>query len=126
MMIEPLRIQATNDSPAVILDKEMNCFEFNGKSLPENPKEFFTPIVNWVNDYVKEPNNETVLTFKMEYINSASQKRIHDIILICKEIHENNLPIYVDWYYHSEDEGMKEEGETLSELISIPFRFFIY
>jgi hypothetical protein len=125
-MIEPLRIPATNDCPDVILDKEMNCFEIKGISLPENPKEFFNPIVDWMKDYVKEPNDETVLTFKMEYINSASQKRIHDIILISKEIHDKSIPIYVDWYYHSDDEGMKEEGETLAELVKIPFRFFIY
>jgi hypothetical protein len=125
-MIEPLRIPATNDCPDVILDKEMNCFEIKGISLPENQKEFFNPIVDWMKDYVKEPNDETVLTFKMEYINSASQKRIHDIILISKEIHDKSIPIYVDWYYHSDDEGMKEEGETLAELVKIPFRFFIY
>ncbi len=126
MMIEPLRIQATIDCPDVILDKEMNCFEFNGKALPENPKEFFNPIVKWINEYSKQPNNETVFSFKMEYINSAAQKKIHDIMLICKEIHENNNPLYIDWYYHPEDEGMKEEGETLAELVKIPFRFFMY
>jgi hypothetical protein len=125
-MIEPLRIQATIDCPDVTLDKEMNRFEFNGKALPENPKEFFNPIVAWIKDYVKEPNKETAVAFKMEYINSASQKRIHDIILLCKEIHEKGVPIYIDWYYHAEDEGMKEEGQTLSELVNIPFRFFIY
>ena len=125
-MIEPLRIEATLDCPDVILDKEMNCFEFNGKALPENPKAFFNPIVDWIKDYAKDPNKETVFSFKMEYINSASQKKIHDIILICKEIHENRNPVYIDWCYHQEDEGMKEEGETLSELVKIPFRFFVY
>jgi hypothetical protein len=125
-MIDPLRIQATIDCPDVILDKEKNCFQFNGKSLPENPKEFFNPIVAWIKDYAKEPNKETVVTFKMDYINSASQKKIHDIILICKEIYDKSVPVYIDWYYHHEDEGMKEEGEALSELVKIPFRFFIY
>ncbi len=125
-MMEPLIIQATHDCPDVILDKKMNCLEFSGKALPENPKEFFNPIVDWIREYSKESNNETVLTFKMEYINSASQKKIHDIILICKEIHENNNPVYIDWYYHPDDEGMKEEGETLSELVKIPFRFYMY
>lgn len=125
-MMEPLIIQATHDCPDVILSKEMNCLEFSGKALPENPKEFFNPIVNWMLEYSKEPNSETVVKFKMEYINSAAQKKIHDIILICKDIHDNNNPVYIDWYYHSEDEGMKEEGETLSELVKIPFRFYMY
>jgi len=125
-MIEPLRIEATIDCPNVILDKEMNRFEFNGKALPENPKSFFNPIVDWIKDYAKEPNKETVFSFKMDYINSASQKKIHDIMLLCKEIHERRVPIFIDWYYHQEDEGMKEEGETLSELVKIPFRFFVY
>ncbi len=125
-MIQPLIIQATHDCPCVTLDKEMNFFELNGKSLPENPKEFFNPIVDWFKEYIKEPNNLTVLNFKMEYINSASQKRIHDIISICKQLHEQNNKVFIDWYYHQDDDGMKEEGEMLSELVRIPFRFFIY
>ena len=124
--MEDLIINSTHSTPEVTFSNKNGLLKIVGICTPENPKTFFTPIVDWVKDYAKEPNKETVVTFKMEYINSASQKKIHDIILICKEIHERRVPIFIDWYYHQEDEGMKEEGETLSELVKIPFRFFVY
>lgn len=125
-MIKPLRIQATNESLEVNLDKEMSRFEFYGKSLPENPNEFFEPILKWFREYVKEPNKETILVFKMEYFNTASSKRILDILSICYEIHKNKQSIFVNWFYHFNDEDMKETGESFSEIVHLPFKYITY
>ncbi len=125
-MIKPLRIQSTNESLEINLDKEMGRFEFYGKSLPENPNEFFEPVLNWFKEYVKEPNKETILIFKMEYFNTASSKRILDILSICYEIHQKKLSIIANWYYRYNDDDMKETGESFSEIVHIPFKFLTY
>ena len=124
--MKPLRIQSTNESLEVNLDKEMSRFEFYGKSLPENPVEFFEPILEWLKEYVKTPNKETILVFKMEYFNTASSKRILDILSICHEVHKKKQSIIVNWYYRSDDEDMKESGESLSEIVQLPFKFITY
>jgi len=125
-MLKPLRIQATSESLEVNLDKEMGRFEFYGKSLPENPTEFFEPVISWFKEYVKSPNKETVLLFKMDYFNTASSKKILDIISICNDVHKKKMSILVNWYYRSNDEDMRETGETFSEIVHIPFKFMTY
>ncbi len=125
-MLKPLRIQATNESLEVNLDKEMCRFEFYGKSLPENPNEFFEPILSWFREYVNEPNKETLLIFKMEYFNTASSKRLIDILSICYEVHKKKQSIIVNWYYKYNDDDMKETGESFSEIVQLPFKFITY
>jgi len=125
-MMKPLRIQATNESLEVNLDKELSRFEFYGKSLPENPVEFFEPILSWLKEYVKTPNKETILVFKMEYFNTASSKRLLDILSICYEIHKKKQSVFVNWYYRFDDDDMKESGESFSEIVHLPFKFITY
>jgi len=125
-MVKSLRIPPTNESLEITLDKDMGRFEFYGKSLPENPNEFFEPVLAWFREYVKEPNNETILVFKMEYFNTASSKRLLDVISICYEIHKKKLSIIVNWYYRFNDEDMKETGESFSEIVHLPFKFLTY
>lgn len=125
-MITPLRILPTSESLEINLDKEMGRFEFYGKSLPENPNEFFEPVLNWFKEYVKEPNKETILIFKMEYFNTASSKRILDILSVCHEIHTKKLSVITNWYYRHNDEDMKETGESFSEIVHLPFKYLTY
>jgi len=125
-MKRPLRIQATTESLEVNLDKEMSRFEFYGKSLPENPNEFFEPILNWFKEYVKDPNKETILIFKMEYFNTATSKRLIDILSICSEIPKTKQSIFVNWYYRYNDDDMRETGESFSEIVNLPFNFLTF
>lgn len=124
--MKPIRIAETNDSLEVNLDKDKCRFEFYGKSLPEDPNEFFKPILNWFREYVKDPNKETLLVFKLDYFNTASSKKILDILTICQEIHKKKLSIIVNWYYRPADEDMYETGETFSEIVHIPFKLIPY
>lgn len=125
-MVKSLRIPPTNESLEITLDKDMGRFEFYGKSLPENPNEFFEPVLAWFREYVKEPNKETILVFKMEYFNTASSKRLLDVLSICYEIHKKKQSIIVNWYYRFNDEDMKETGESFSEIVHLPFKFLTY
>jgi hypothetical protein len=126
MTMEPLRIPETVDTLEINLDKNRSRFEFYGKSMPENPTEFFEPVINWFREYVKNPNKETIVIFKMDYFNTASSKKILDILTILNEIHKKKQSVVVNWYYRPTDEDMLETGETFSEIVHIPFRLLTY
>lgn len=122
----PLRLDETPFSPEVNLDKERSRFEFYGKCFPEDPNEFFTPIIDWFREYVIAPNRETIVIFKLDYFNTTSSKNFIDILNILKEIHRQKKTIMIHWYYRTGDEDMFETGETLSEIVSLPFKFIPY
>lgn len=124
--MEPKRIKGTDESPEVILDKSTNEFSFEGKSLPEDVKEFYNPIHDWIEEYVKNPNPETVVKFKMDYFNSASSKQILDILETFAKLKESGKEIAIKWYYFEDDEDMEDSGEGYSEMIDIPFELISY
>ncbi|HPD96024.1 MAG: DUF1987 domain-containing protein [Bacteroidales bacterium] len=124
--MKSLKIEETVDSPEVNLDKERGRFEFYGKSLPENPKDFYQPIIDWFKEYAENPNRDTVIIFKMDYFNTASSKKILEILSVLHEIHAQKKNIIVNWFYRSIDEDMLETGETFSELVKVPFKLIPY
>ncbi|MGE0079194.1 MAG: DUF1987 domain-containing protein [Bacteroidales bacterium] len=124
--MKPLRIDETSDTPEVNFDKDRGRFEFYGKSMPENPNDFYQPIIDWIKEYIKDPNKETILIFKMDYFNTASSKKILELLTFLQEIHKKKMTIIVNWYYRSNDDDMKETGETFSEIVHIPFKITPY
>ncbi len=112
----------TEDTPKVVLDKGNSIFEISGRSLPEDAAEFYEPIINWIEQYQKQPNPATNFMFKLEYFNTASSKLILDVLSSLEAIDG----IKVIWYYHEDDEDMEEAGQEFSELVDVPFEFKTY
>lgn len=124
--MNPLIIEPTDESPEVILDKDNGRFEFGGKSMPEDVKEFYAPIHLWLEEYAKSPNAQTHVKFKFDYFNSASAKQILDVLTFLESVTENGGEIKVDWYYMEDDEDMEEAGESYGTLIDIPINLIAY
>lgn len=119
--MEALIIEKTGDTPNVVLDAAVNKFEFSGKSLPEDVMAFYQPILDWIESYAKDPNDETDFVFKLDYFNTASSKIIMDIMLLLEEMNENGKTVKVSWYYREDDEDMEEAGEEYADMIEVPF-----
>lgn len=119
--MEVLRIQGTDETPAVILDPVENIFEFSGKSLPEDVTSFYNPVLNWLEGYDKKPLPKTVFDFRLSYFNTASSKLILDIFFKLESIHQSGAEILIRWHYEKEDDDMKEAGEEYCDLLEVPF-----
>lgn len=124
--MEKIVIEPTTETPKVILDKENSIFEFSGNSLPENVATFFTPIIEWFDEYAQKPNKETKIIFNFEYYNTSSSKMILKLLETCRSIHRNGYNIEVHWHYMDDDEDMIEAGEDYSENIKVPFKFIAH
>ncbi len=112
-----IEIKSTEDTPQVTLNTTANKFELSGRSLPEDAAEFYQPILNWLDEYAKSPNSETIFEIKLEYFNTASSKLILDVLTKLEDI-DNSV---IHWYYYEDDEDMEEAGEEFSELIDVEF-----
>ncbi len=124
--MEIINIEATDETPKVILDTTSNTFEFSGKSLPEDVTIFYNPILEWLDGYAESPNESTNVVFKMDYFNTASSKLILDILMKIEEIHEDVGGVSVDWCYREDDEDMEEAGDEFSDIVDIPFDLKAY
>lgn len=122
-----LKIEATKDSPNVLLDLNSSIFEIAGKSHPENIKEFFKPIMEWLEEFhllVKASNKyNIVVKFNYIYINSSSYKYIIIFLKKLKELENDGVNFKFFWYYEDDDDDMKESGQELFELSELGFDF---
>jgi SiaC family regulatory phosphoprotein len=120
--MEVINLEGTEDTPKIILDRNNGIFEISGRSLPEDSAEFYQPILDWLDEYGKNPNPETVFIFKLEYFNTASSKLILDILSKLETITNTTI----NWYFHEDDEDMEEAGTEFSDLVELPFEFKTY
>ena len=124
--MEPLYLEATDETPGVKLDADKNVFEFSGKSLPEDVATFYNPIMDWLDEYSERLNNVTEVEFRLDYFNTASSKMILDILLKLEEFQDSGKEVKVKWYYQEDDEDMEEAGEEYAEIVDVPFEYESY
>ncbi len=124
--MEPIIIKETEDTPKIIFDPDNNKFEISGRSMPEDVANFYSPLLNWLDEYAESPNEKSVISFKLEYFNTASSKALLDILMKLEEIYENGNDVLIKWFYPDDDEDMQEAGEEYSEIVDIPFEKISY
>ncbi len=120
-MLEPIMFQETEDQPWVKLDQENNIFEIGGKSLPENCSAFYSPILKWISEYVKKPNESTHFVCKIEYFNSSSARKFYEIFMELDKISQTGKEIKVSWHYETGDKLMQNKGNEFKTILEIPF-----
>lgn len=96
---------------------------FSGKSIPEDAFAFYQPIHNAIAAYLEKPDEQTILKFSLEYINSSSKKIITSILKIFEKSYFLGNAMEVHWLYESDDESIIDLGHDLHSIIRIPFRF---
>lgn len=119
-MASELKIEATEDTPGVILDAGSGVFKISGRSLPEDAFWFYNPILEWLTDYIKEPLPITEFHFNLEYFNTASAKQIFKISNLLCELSKTNT-VKVLWHYDEGDRDMFSSGGRFSKLCGMPF-----
>jgi len=117
--MEPLNLEATENTPEVEFDPTSGLLKIKGRSIPENAAKFYYPILDWLKVYTETPSSKTRLDLYLEYINSISQKMVLEIFLIVQELKKNHKSVEVNWYYDEDDEEMMEEGQLFSKRFSL-------
>ena len=116
-----MRIEATKDTPFVHL--ENGFIELHGRSIAEDPKSFYQPVYDWVDQYVDQPADATRIVLNFEYINTASTKWVYNILKIFGDRFSTEKDIHISWYYERGDDDMLELGKIFETLVKRPFKY---
>ncbi|MEO9484735.1 MAG: DUF1987 domain-containing protein [Ekhidna sp.] len=122
--MEPIKIQPTRNTPAVLLDPSRGVFKMYGRSSPENSIQFYEPLRSALANHITVERVD--VRIKMEYFNTSSSKCIYDLLKELKSLETKGKEVIVRWYYDEDDEDMLEAGEDYSDLLNLPFRFIEY
>ena len=131
--MEKLIIESTVNSPRIVLDPEVKKFEFSGESRPENVRNFYLPVLEWLEKYTSQQSDMDKLArtrrlsciFNFEYFNSTSAKYILDIFKSLNSLHSLGVELDIKWFYEEDDEDMLEVGEEMSRMSKLNFEYVI-
>lgn len=118
--MESLIIENTNKTPKVFFNALNGKMELTGRSIPENSFQFYEPLLQWIDEYVKSPHEQTCFTFKLDYFNTSSSMYILGILKKLEKMYVEGKNVRVLWYYDAEDEDMLQTGEDLRQIVKIP------
>jgi len=121
-MFRKINIPEREIQPGITLDAEKGIFRIVGRACPEDAFTFYAPVIEWLEDYVENPNDETIFEFYLTYYNTASSKVILRIMQILEKIQEKDKKVEIHWYHHPDDEDMMIAGEDYSEIVDITFK----
>lgn len=120
--MEPISIEGTAKTPTVKFEAKEGVLEIKGRSIPENSIEFYKPLVDWLDEYSKDPVDLTQVNIQLEYFNTSSSKCILDVFKKLENIHKGQKDVVINWYYEEDDEDMLEAGEDYESIIRVPFK----
>ena len=115
-------IASKEDTPEVILDATNHKFSITGMSMPEDSLSFYRPIVQWIEEYVKQPFDKMCLDIKLLYFNTASAKEIARILATLYACEQQDK-ITVRWFYDHND---LENLDACKRYELIPLRYEYY
>lgn len=122
MTMNNILLDGTAKTPTVHFDATTGLFELRGRSIPENSIEFYRPLIDWIDQYSREPKPSTKLRVQLEYFNTSSSKCILDLFKKLEAVRNSGNEVQVLWHYEADDEDMLEAGEDYQAIINIPFK----
>lgn len=115
-------LEATEDSPLVMLDPDEGKMLIKGRSFMEDAAPFQNIIIDWFRNYIKTPQPVNVLEIEIEYVNSASH---HMLLCILEEVNKYFIMGHnfkVIWKYHKGDEYLEDLRREFEELFDLPIK----
>lgn len=124
--MEKLFIKGTQNTPEVNFNPENGVFKIDGRSIPENPGDFYDPLLDWLIEYFENPASKTVFRINLVYVNSGSSKYLLGLFRVFKKKYLDGVSVEVDWYFEEDDEAIEGLGEHYQSLLPIPFNMKEY
>ena len=123
-----LRIEATTFTPEINFDIDNNTLSLLKVSKPANAVEFYKPVFEFIDLFEKEKIKskivkELIINIQFDYFNTATAKVIYELLAKFKRIKEQGVGIVINWFYHSDDEDLLEEGEIMADALDLTFKF---
>lgn len=102
-------------TPTIRLNAETGRCEILGESYIEDAPQFYEPILNWIDSYVKEVRGTLTWDFRLVYFNTSSSKTILNLLQTLKNYEKQGGQVIINWYYPDDNDDLLAEGEDFVE-----------
>ena len=119
--MDALHIENTGLTPLVHFDTESFILRIEGKMIPENVEDTFTPINHWIGEYLNE-NNKLHLLFRLYYYNTSSARQFFLMYKKLDTFFKAGKDVHVRWEFEDGDEDSMNDAEEFLTGVSFPFQ----
>ena len=116
-----LYIEATVSEPFISFSD--GILIISGRSIPTNTSRSFNQLIETFYRYSRKPKSKTEIHIELEYINSASNRSLLNLLIVAEHLFKEENEVEVKWYYYDEEEIMLEQGQIFSDLLTLPINF---
>lgn len=116
----PLKIIETDKTPFLSYNPKDKVFTVTGVSVPDNAREFWEPIIKWVEGYVISDYSSGGITINISLDYFSIQSSVL-LLKILKEFEKIKDKVIVNWYYQIGDTDMEEIGNDYKWMVKMEF-----
>jgi hypothetical protein len=119
-----LFIQGNAEAKTPTVDfKVSGDLKLHGRSVSENPIEFFEPLILWLKNLKKSHPPKIVLNLQLEYFNTSTSKLLLHMFRTLEEFQKIGSDVKIIWHYDKIDDDLREAGKDYQSIVRIPFEF---
>ncbi|HEY4786158.1 MAG TPA: DUF1987 domain-containing protein [Bacteroidales bacterium] len=111
--------------PIIDFNYQSGICEISGESYMEETYKFYEPVINWLENYIRE-KRPVVLNIKLTYFNTSSSRFILEILYILKKYKNEGGSAEVNWYYKNDDPDILTEINDFIEETGIDIHIFTF
>jgi hypothetical protein len=111
-----IQIAATDKTPQIEGNIEEGTLRITGKSLPENPRDFYRPFSKWLQSFYETTSNEINVILDIEYFNTSTSNLLVELLRQLKNISKSK-PVSVTWCYEEDDLDMEDVGNDFITMV---------
>lgn len=120
-----LEIPEGGNTPYILFDPQTSVFKIEGKSFPEDSKEFYRALLEWLEVFKANLPPAFQLNFNLFYLSSSSIISVKQILLKLNEFQSMGTKVTVVWHYDEDDDDIKKTGEDYMKITKLPFQFIV-
>ena len=113
-------IKESIKTPAIKGDSIEGTLSIKGKSLPEDARVFYEPLMIWFNEFTKSHPNEINVDLDIEYYNTSSSSILFKILDSLKKL-SSESKMTINWHFEEDDIEMEEIGVDFQNILGDVF-----
>ena len=115
--------EKTHTTPEIDFDANTGVFEIKGRSIPENAMKIYRPVMEWVEQYLVNPQPKTTINLRLSFFNTSTSKYLMEMLKKFEVVNRQGYPVEVFWYY--DDEDIRDIAEDYQALVDVPMKMIL-
>jgi hypothetical protein len=114
-----MEIDGTKNTPGVHF--RSGKISISGRSILEDSNLFYQPLCDLLEDYTRRNGKFTQIDLNFEYLNCSSTRCLAEMLKKLEKLYLGGNIFTINWYYPCDDESMRDMGQIMKSLTSLPF-----